>query len=156
MMTREECIEKYGAIDLQSGYWEKKSEWLTLLEVPPYFKHWYVGGTQHAIAHIACNKDIKEPLLNALQAINSKGLNSHLWTFDGCFNIRFSRGTDLISAHAWGLAVDLNAAQNPLHATSGGFYNMPQVVQCFKDQGFVWGGNFHGRTDPMHFTWTGF
>jgi hypothetical protein len=42
----------------------------------------------------------------------------------------------------------LNAADNKLGQLST---LSPEFVQCFKDAGFTWGGNF-SRLDPMHFS----
>ena len=68
-------------------------------------------------------------------------------TFDGCFNNRPQKGGTKLSTHAWGISVDLNAATNAL-GTSGDMD--ARVVEIFKEEGFVWGGEF-GRPDPMHF-----
>lgn len=156
-MTRDEVVRRYGAIDFASKYWPRKNKFLTMLEVPPGFPKWHVLDTQIPVRHIACNIDIAQPLLKALNSLLVKNLADKLITFDGCFNIRTVRGSSsLFSAHSYALAIDLNAAQNGLGSTHGGFYAQPEVVKCFKDAGFYWGGDFHGRKDPMHFTWTGF
>jgi hypothetical protein len=47
-----------------------------------------------------------------------------------------------------GIAVDLNAATNPLNGQGD---MDPRLIEVFKHFGFFWGGDFHGRTDPMHF-----
>ena len=78
--------------------------------------------------------------------MNNQQLNE-LKTFDGCFNIRKKRGLGSMSLHAWGLAIDVNAAWNGLNVTpvlSAGF------VKCFTDAGFEWGGTWT-RKDGMHF-----
>lgn len=120
-----------------------------------WFPNWYVLDTKHPVEAIACNNDIHEPLLRALTAIKDGHMEKMLHTFDGCFNIRMVRGTDNApSAHAYGLAIDLNAADNGLGNTKGGIYDYPVTfVKAFTDQGFDWGGNFHSRKDPMHFSY---
>ena len=112
---------------------------------------------------IYCNKLLVPMLTKAFQALIDRGYIDELKTWDGCFNIRPIRGQEekhrlaleagkielamsYLSMHAWGLAVDVNLKENGL-GTSGklsfGF------IQCFTDNGFVWGGTFK-RRDPMH------
>lgn len=152
--TRSLAVQRYGAIDFASKHWPRQSEWIELFSVPiGMFPSWRVLDTAHVVDHIAINKDIHAPLLAALNSVSTKGLASLLHTFDGCFNIRMVRGTNASpSCHAYALAIDLNASLNPLGATHGGFYDHPDFVKCFTDQGFDWGGNFHGRKDPMHYS----
>jgi D-alanyl-D-alanine carboxypeptidase len=50
-----------------------------------------------------------------------------------------------LSVHAWGIAIDLNAASNK----PGSRGDMDErVIKIFCEHGFYWGGNFG---DPMHF-----
>ncbi len=54
-----------------------------------------------------------------------------------------------MSAHSWGLAIDINAMANPL----GGPVTMTQdLANCFQEVGFDWGARFH-RVDGMHFSY---
>lgn len=113
---------------------------------------------------VYCNKDVVAPLSHAFCLLNMRGYVDELKTWDGCFNIRPVRGYEasykrfrdagdihgaisLLSLHAWGLAVDVNAAWNGLGKAptlSNGF------VQCWLDAGWDWGG-FWKRKDGMHF-----
>lgn len=53
------------------------------------------------------------------------------------------------SNHAFGAAIDLNAEENGFGKGHG---SIPQpVIDAFKRQGARWGGDYRGRTDPMHF-----
>lgn len=155
MTTVELAIERYGAIDFASGHWPEQNQWIRILQIPPgMFPKWYVLNTRMPVKHIACNYDIAPPLMRALQAISEGNLQDQLETFDGCFNIRLVRGSShAMSAHSYGLAIDLNADDNELGQTEGGFYKSPEFVKCFTDQGFDWGGSFHSRKDPMHFSY---
>jgi D-alanyl-D-alanine carboxypeptidase len=64
------------------------------------------------------------------------------------------RGTARASNHSWGLAVDLNAPTNPMKSPLT--TDMPEwMVQLWKNHGFVWGGDYTGRKDAMHFEFVG-
>ncbi len=153
--TRNLALIRYGGIDIISRHWAAQNVWLKLCQLPQtlLFPNWKVLGSAVEVTHIAMNRDMIPAFLNALSSVKNAGLSHHLETFDGCFNIRLVRGAHDLSAHSYGLAIDLNAAKNPLGATSGGFYDLPEFVKCFKDQGFDWGGDFSGRKDPMHFSY---
>ncbi len=152
--TREACVARYGPIDFASRHWPMASNWLQMLEIPDgMFPNWMVSETRSPVRHVSCNKDMAGPLWLALQALKAKRLEGLLHSYAGCFNIRMVRGSNShFSAHSYGLAIDLNSEENGLGSTHGGFYNHLDLVKCFTDQGLDWGGAFHGRKDPMHFS----
>lgn len=66
----------------------------------------------------------------------------------GTYNPRKVRGGNNWSSHAFGAAIDFNAAENGFNMKS----TIPQpVIDAFKRQGARWGGDYRGRKDPMHF-----
>lgn len=78
----------------------------------------------------------------------------------GCFAPRAQRGSNgfLLSTHTWGIAVDINPEQNALVTPCyeddprRANYDIPDAwVRAFEDEGWVWGGTFRHRFDPMHF-----
>lgn len=69
--------------------------------------------------------------------------------YGGCFNIRPIAGSTNWSNHSWACAIDLNPGGNGFNTGHGTIGAM--VVAAFKRQEFLWGGDYHGRTDPMHF-----
>lgn len=97
---------------------------------------------------IYCNRLMIEPLTKVFTCLKQKGLQKELKTWDGCFNIRNIEGTNTFSLHSWGLAIDVNALENPYGGTSKLSNNF---INCFKQNGFNWGGDWSGKKDPMHF-----
>lgn len=137
MITPEMCQAKFGAP--KSKQVEKH---LVVLDVPPELEIGFIP------KKIYCHKLMVAPLLKGFRNLIDRGFVNELKSWDGCFNPRLQRGSRTKwSIHTWALAFDCNAAWNQLGAIpklSKGF------VQCFKDAGFDWGGDFK-RLDGMHF-----
>lgn len=133
MVTSAQCLKKYGDPYKESSMvvWDIP----TNLEVGVIPKKLY------------CNKDLINPLSNALQSLISTGCINELKTWDGCFNIRKKRQLSSMSLHSWGIAIDVNAAWNGLNKTPT---LSSEFVKCFTDNGFDWGGTWT-RKDGMHF-----
>ena len=76
-------------------------------------------------------------------------LQAGIFSFGGCFAFRPQRTGTRLSAHSWGIAIDLNTATN----TQGSVGNMDAgLVEIFRAAGFEWGGEWSGKVrDPMHF-----
>ena len=71
----------------------------------------------------------------------------------GTFNCRVVKDTGVRSAHAWGIAIDLNTKFSDYWLWSKGAYRnrMPnEIVEIFERHGFIWGGKW-GHFDTMHF-----
>lgn len=66
----------------------------------------------------------------------------------GCFNIRRIAGSNNWSNHSWACAVDLSPGSNGFNMNTT---LSSIVIAAFKRQGARWGGDYHGRKDPMHF-----
>lgn len=90
----------------------------------------------------------------SMQANNSSG-----------FNYRTIALIDRLSNHAYGRAVDINPRLNPyirenfIHPENA-IYDVTQpgtitkdgvIVACFKERGWVWGGDWVDRKDYQHF-----
>lgn len=125
-----------------------------LVDVVPPFRMYYDGKPVRAIrfhrkaagALKAALDDIWQHYGRDQRKIDALGISK----YNGAYNPRYIRGsTTKWSNHAYGAAIDLNAADNGFGAGHG---NIPQpVIDAFKRQGARWGGDYHGRTDPMHF-----
>lgn len=56
--------------------------------------------------------------------------------------------TNVPSNHSWGLAIDINAPENPFGGTR---HKIPEVMGDFwESYGFRWGGHYSGTRDWMH------
>ena len=83
------------------------------------------------------------------------------------------RASTKLSAHAYGLAIDVNPFQNPYHrgdlvlpelasayldrgwVRPGMFERGSAAVRAFTDEGWTWGGTFQSLKDFQHFSLTG-
>lgn len=83
-----------------------------------------------------------------------------------CFNFRKISGSDRLSIHSYGLAIDVNPLQNPciinnkISPTAGREFTdrnnirpgmLEPVVHLFKQYGFEWGGDWTNLKDYHHF-----
>lgn len=138
MVTSQNCIDKYGTPTIAM---ERKH--MMLWDIP--------DDINKAIPTIPnkvyCNKDLEAPLHRALLNVIGRCLTDQIITWDGLFNIRKKRGLRSWSLHSWGIAIDINAARNGLGSPP---QMSPELVKCFTDAGFDWGGNWK-RQDGMHF-----
>ncbi len=80
------------------------------------------------------------------------------------FNYRFIAGTDRLSNHSFGRAIDINPFQNPYTqrdgkvVPEGAQYDPSQpgtvtedIAAVFKSHGWQWGGDWQDRKDWQHF-----
>ena len=67
----------------------------------------------------------------------------------GCFNIRNIAGSNNWSNHSWACAVDISPSTNGFNVTDTTIAH--PVIDAFKAQGALWGGDYVGCKDPMHF-----
>lgn len=96
-----------------------------------------MSGTK--LTSIWCHRSMSIPLTVALACVKLSGIEL---TTGGCFCYRNIAGTNRLSRHASGTAIDINPGKV-----------VPQrVVECFESAGFGWGGHWPEATyDPMHF-----
>jgi hypothetical protein len=99
------------------------------------------------IGPMTCNKAIFPQLQAALIEIQKVGLADKITNYAGCYVPRFIAGSTTLSNHAFGLAFDIDPADNA-RGTVGQIDR--GVVAIFQKWGFTWGGTWR-YTDPMHF-----
>lgn len=127
---------------------------LNLTRYTPPFTMWY--GTTVMTHGLLVHRKIVPALAAAFDEIWNGGLRQQavmdklgVSSWGGCFNIRQIAGSENYSNHSWACAVDLDPAHNGFNTGHG--HMQPIVINAFKRQGALWGGDYHGRTDPMHF-----
>jgi len=103
---------------------------------------------------IRCHRLVAEGILAALEELKEERLCGLIHSFDGCYvprHVGWSAKRPL-SRHAWGIALDMNAAEFPY----GSIKRQDQrLVAIFARQGFLCGqkggGLWKATVDPMHF-----
>lgn len=111
MITSKAALQKYGDPTINNLRWEMKNMILKRLNPVIHISNPVIP------AAIYVNKDFANDVDLWLTELFNVGLLSEIKTWDGCFNIRKKRGINALSMHAFGLAVDINAAHNPLGLT---------------------------------------
>lgn len=135
MLTSKQCTDRFG--DPKSA----ESKNMILWTVPEDIRFGVIPKKTY------CNKLMVEPLTKAFRNLKERGFAGELKEWNGIFTIRKMRGSNSMSLHSWGVAIDLNASTNQMGKQpklSAGF------VKCFTDAGFEWGGNWKSP-DGMHF-----
>lgn len=156
------------------------------LEDLDYLKITYYDfeGTKH-IGDMICNKQVSDDILSIFKELydikypiekielvdnyNADDKASMKANNTSCFNYRVISGTQTLSNHALGCAVDINPLQNP--SVSNGVpsikesekyinrknYKMGMItddddcVRIFKEHGWSWGGDWIEPKDYQHF-----
>jgi peptidoglycan LD-endopeptidase CwlK len=130
------------------------------------------------VLHKAVEKDIREifRLIEAVRFPVAKVIPivRYQWFDDAsmadnnssAFNYRFVQGTERLSHHALGRAVDINPCQNPViykdgridppgavyrSDKAGAFSEASPIVQAFLSRGWYWGAHFKTVKDHHHF-----
>ena len=96
---------------------------------------------------VTCHRRMIAPLRSALGELTRRGLSRLVDPGDyaGCYAPRRIPGSGSLSLHAWGLAVDLNAAANP---AGGRSHQDRRLVRIMERHGFRWGGRWPTAPDP--------
>ena len=110
------------------------------------------GGAQQ---QVWIHRVVAEPLQGVFEELEQHGLVERVVSIDGGFASRFVRGSrTVLSNHAYGSAIDLNAKYNrrgTCPAEQGEEGSVRELVPVFARWGFFWGGHYRGRPDGMHF-----
>lgn len=151
VLTQAQVKQRFGEFDLAyaaDGGLELDPEWKA---------RWIENVRIPQLGLIACNRAVVPDLLAAMEEVTRRGLGSLVHTADfrrqgGCWNPRVVRfGAGQLSAHTWGIAVDINVGDNPLGAAPK---QDPRLVDIMERHGFFWGGRWL-RPDGAHFEYVG-
>jgi hypothetical protein len=137
----------YG--DFHSHGWEGKFLTRIIPPFPMYYDKKHIPSllvnVKCASAMMAAFNEILDKCGHDFKAVDRTGASD----FGGCFNIRPIAGSKgSWSNHSWACAIDLSPGSNGFNMKST---LSTIVVTAFKNQGFLWGGDYKGRKDPMHF-----
>lgn len=154
--SMEEAEKRYGKIAKKADgtfRWIDEIKWMKLVEMPSVMRNVLNTRNGKPVTTIYCNKDMERQLITTIELLHMRKLLNEIKTYDGCFNMRYVRGfPGQMSTHSYGLAIDFNAAQNPLGGKSAW---SKEFVDTWKEMGFVWGGDFKSRSDAQHFQFLG-
>lgn len=148
MKTQAQLIAKFG--DPYNGRLAFERTWMVVWSVPEDIRE----AIPCLRPKIYLNRLILIPLQTTLRKLIALGLADEIKTWDGCFNIRTKRGSSGISTHAWGIAVDINAKQNPFR---GKVTWSAEFLKVWRDIGWICGADWSPASkDGMHFQWENF
>lgn len=142
-----EIQEVYGHITAKNGRIVSPANWtkdnIVLIHNPPF--------AELPSREIWCHRLVVPDLQAIFQqviALEHKLKKPLIYSIDGCWVVRVQRGSsDILSCHAFGIAIDINASRNP---RGGRSYQSEALVDLFRWRGWEWGNNFP-TPDPMHF-----
>ena len=133
--------------------WEAKN--ITRI-IPPY--PMFLAWNGKPLKTISIHRNCADSLMRCLIRIGNeippdKRAKYGLDQYGGGYNFRPMRGLAQLSTHAYGCAIDLAPVQNPLGKLWRQNSNMMPLdaVDIFRRENWVWGGDFKGRPDAMHF-----
>lgn len=150
-----ECLKYYGDPVGDHGLLNKAWYNANITSVLPPFKM-HMGDIP--ITRIPIHRLCSVSLARVLTCLMARYDNSQValekagvTCYSGSFAFRTMRGLNHLSMHAYGCAIDFNAPDNPLGSSHGLFTASSPIVDEFKKEGWVWGGDWKGRPDLMHF-----
>ena len=148
----DEVISTFGDIFAYVGLdhmldprWQ--NEFLDRVALPfPLPLSWDISRT---VRQFTCHKLLVPIFAQVFDDLQNAGLQSKLTSFGGCFAFRPQRTGTKLSAHSWGIAIDLNPETNQQGAAGR---MDSSIVAIFRQNRLEWGGSWQGRRrDPMHF-----
>jgi hypothetical protein len=114
------------------------------------------GFTLPVVGEVVCHRSLIPQLRAALKEVVARDLGYTIQPeqYAGCFGARFINAgpRHRLSHHAWGIAVDFNASENPTGIRPS---LDRRLVSVMREHGFTWGGDWL-VPDGMHFEWVEF
>lgn len=154
-----ECDEFYGNPRNPQDPTKPSPSWesANIVRVKPPFALYYDG--RPVTKGIAVHRKVSDSLGTVFgkiwQTAGQSQSTIDTWgmsIFGGAYNYRLMRGGNRLSMHAYGCAVDFDPDRNPFRSDTMHFASVPEVVDAFENEGWVWGGRWSsGSRDGMHF-----
>lgn len=152
---QKDCVAFYG--DPFDANWERQN----LVAVPCPWEL-QICGTNQTQSYITIHRHCRDSVQRVLNHVwlnlwqdHTRVTALHYDRFSGSYNLRRMRGarsTRGLSMHAFGAAIDFDDAENEFHSTKHRFTNNDLLVQAFKSEGWLWGGDWDNKSvDAMHF-----
>lgn len=145
-----DCDAFYGNPRGANGHSNPNWEAANLTRVTPPFHMFYSG---KPVASVKIHRKCSASLLRVFNAIftvageNQATVNA--WgvsTFGGSYNYRLKRGSNTLSMHAYGCAIDLDPLRHPMRHFPPSPKFDARVIKAFADEGWV-----NLPNDRMHF-----
>ena len=144
-----DCIAFYGN-PAQSGWLHDNTVYVQC----PWTLFVGAQPTNHILIHKRCAESLARVLANVWDAVGKNAAQIkvlHFDKYDGSYNFRPMRGSAAMSMHSFACAIDWDASDNPFHSTRHLFTDATILVQKFKEEGWIWGGDWTpGSQDAMH------
>ncbi len=143
-----DCMSFYGD--------PRKAGWLhdnTIDVTCPWPLHIEKTPVSHILIHKKCAASLTRVLGSIWDAVgheNAKITALRYDVFDGSYNLRVMRGGSSLSMHSYACAIDWDAKDNAFHDRHHLFRDDSLLVVKFKEDGWVWGGDWAPGTDAMH------
>lgn len=154
-----ESLERfYGTIDLgpdgrPSPSWEARNL-ISIVAPYPMMLSWK---PEQPVLRIRCHRLLRESLLAVFDTIKLRfptdaaraaaGLN----LFGGVYEYRRIGGSERLSVHSFGAAIDIDPGRNPRGKPWAPGMMPLGVVGAFESQGWEWGGRWSHKPDCQHF-----
>lgn len=138
--------------DLRAFYGRPGDE-SKLVIVPVQFATFYA---RRPVKGLRVHRRVAESLTRVLQNLGAEFLDDkdvmdEASNYDGAYNFRNKRNSSSLSLHAWGAAIDLDAAENGLHDNWPVHGDMNwEIIKAFAREGWVSAAG-EWNSDPMHF-----
>jgi hypothetical protein len=134
-----------------SPTWERAN--LTIIPAPWKLVTSWDGTLVRGIRiHQLCANSLQTVLESIWKASGQDEKQIRAWgmhLYGGGYNYRLMRGSNQLSMHAWGCAVDFDPAKNGFGDSTPAFANHKPVLKAFADEGWTWGGRW-AKPDGMH------
>jgi D-alanyl-D-alanine carboxypeptidase len=93
------------------------------------------------LGRVTCNRGMLPQLRIAMRRLRAAGLAHTITSYEGCYVPRYIGWSDenMLSYHAWGIAFDVNLAENFRGTTP---HQNPRMVRLLGRWGFEWGGTW--------------